>query len=323
MMISDPAKRLPFPVDLAVITGLTITASLAMTVPGIRETPLRLILGIPYLTLVPGYALVSALFPEADGAPVDSESDAVFGGIDGLERVALSFGLSVLIVPLLGLGLNITPWGLRLLPIVLAVSCTTLVLVVVAAWRRAVLDPADRFQVSSSGWFPRRRDHSRTGFALDLLLVATVLLATVGAGYVFAAPGQGEQFTEFYLVTEDDTGAFVADGYPTNFTQGETKSLSVGVENHEGTPVRYTVVTQLQRVERVDGRLVVRERTELDRTARIVDANETWRTQDSVTPTMTGDRLRLTYLLYRDSVPQSTTVNNAYQEIHLWINVTA
>jgi len=32
-------------------------------------------------------------------------------GIDGIERVALSFGLSIAIVPLIGLVLNFTPWG--------------------------------------------------------------------------------------------------------------------------------------------------------------------------------------------------------------------
>jgi len=30
---------------------------------------------------------------------------------DGIERVALSFGLSIAIVPLIGLVLNFTPWG--------------------------------------------------------------------------------------------------------------------------------------------------------------------------------------------------------------------
>ncbi|WP_048077056.1 DUF1616 domain-containing protein, partial [Halorubrum sp. AJ67] len=33
-------------------------------------------------------------------------------GIDGIERVALSFGLSIAVVPLIGLVLNFTPWGI-------------------------------------------------------------------------------------------------------------------------------------------------------------------------------------------------------------------
>jgi uncharacterized membrane protein len=42
-----------------------------------------------------------------------------------------------------------------------------------------------------------------------------------------------------------------------------------------------------------------------------------------VTPTLTGQRLRLAYLLYRGSPPPDPTVENAYREVHLWINVSA
>jgi hypothetical protein len=37
---------------------------------------------------------------------------------------------------------------------------------------------------------------------------------------------------------------------------------------------------------------------------------------------MTGERLRLTYLLYRGAPPQTPTTDNAYRELHLWVNVT-
>lgn len=321
-MGSTTAERLPLPADLAITAALALAATLAMTVPGLRETPLRLAFGIPYLAVAPGYALVSALFPEADGRTDDGSADGP-GGIDAFERLALSFGLSVLVVPLLGLLLNFTPLGIRLRPVVGAVTGLTLLLVGVAAWRRAALDPADRFGVLPGAWLPDVRGGLRPGIALDAFLVAAVLIATAGAGYVVAAPGQGEQFTELYVVTETDSGEFVADGYPTNFTAGESKSLHVAVANHERRPVRYTLVTQLQQVERDGGTLAVRNRTELDRSARIVQPNRTWRSRKAVAPTMTGDRLRLTYLLYRGSVPETPTVDNAYQEVHLWINVTA
>jgi uncharacterized membrane protein len=38
---------------------------------------------------------------------------------------------------------------------------------------------------------------------------------------------------------------------------------------------------------------------------------------------MTGERLRLVYLLYKGSAPPTPTVDNSYREVHLWINVTA
>jgi hypothetical protein len=72
--------------------------------------------------------LVAALFPEAEsgsaveGDEGDGEDDTAVarkeGGIDGLERVALSFGISIVIVPLIGLVLHFTPWGIRLVPVI-------------------------------------------------------------------------------------------------------------------------------------------------------------------------------------------------------------
>jgi len=37
---------------------------------------------------------------------------------------------------------------------------------------------------------------------------------------------------------------------------------------------------------------------------------------------MSGDRLRVAYLLYRGSVPDDPDVANAYRELHLWINAS-
>jgi len=96
-----------------------------------------------FITL-PGYAFIAALFPDwitlrldqtrdaglintevekpsavpgTDAAAAEKEEAATTApshsreGIDGIERVALSFGLSIAIVPLIGLVLNFTPWG--------------------------------------------------------------------------------------------------------------------------------------------------------------------------------------------------------------------
>jgi uncharacterized membrane protein len=65
------------------------------------------------------------------------------------------------------------------------------------------------------------------------------------------------------------------------------------------------------------------EREELNRYSPTVAANTTWQTQDAMTPTMTGKRLRLTYLLYKRPPPETPTIDTAYREVHLWVNVTA
>ncbi|MDZ7730415.1 MAG: DUF1616 domain-containing protein [Natrialbaceae archaeon] len=94
---------------------LTVVVNLAVFVPGLSETPVRVPLGLAFLLFVPGYVFIAALFPEAGESP-RSDPDGTRSGIDGIERVALAFGLSIALTPLVGLALNFTPWGTRTRP---------------------------------------------------------------------------------------------------------------------------------------------------------------------------------------------------------------
>src|SRR5699024_9247473 len=79
------------------------------------------------------------------------------GSIDGIERVALSFGLSIAITPLIGLVLNFTPFGIRLVPIVLSIGGFTLLATIAAAVRRRELPTVERFRVPYRSWIRTTR----------------------------------------------------------------------------------------------------------------------------------------------------------------------
>ena len=250
------------------------------------------------------------------------------GSIDGIERVALSFGLSIAITPLIGLLLNFTPFGIRLVPIVLSIGGFTLLASAVAALRRQELPVEERFEVPYRAWAGAARaelfePETRLDAVLNVVLVVSLLLAVSSVGYAVLVPKSGESFSEFYLLTENESGALVADDYPENFTVGGSQPLVVGIGNHEHEQVDYSVVAQLQRVSVQNNSTTVRERRELDRFSRSIPANGSANWTHDVTPTMTGDRLRLTYLLYRGSPPESPTTENAYRETHLWVNVSS
>jgi uncharacterized membrane protein len=330
------------PADLAATVVLVLLTDLAVLLPVVSETPLRIVLGLPFVLFLPGYAFIAALFPEQGESPGEEAVDedagekasggylARRGGIDGIERVALSFGLSIAVVPLIGLVLNFTPWGIRLVPILLSVSGFTLAMVAVATVRRWELPPEERFTVPYRDWYAAGRaellePETRTDAALNVLLVLSIVLATASVGYAVAVPKQGEQFTEFYLLTEDDEGDLVAADYPTEFVVGESRPLVVGIGNQEHEPVRYVAVIKLQNVSFVDNETVVHRDEELDRLhSGELAHNETWQRSYDVTPTFAGERLRLLFLLYRDGeVPAEPTVENSYRELHLWVNVSA
>lgn len=341
-LLPAPVRRLP--ADLAAVVVMVLLTAFVVFVPVVSETPLRVVFGLPFVLFIPGYAFIAALFPEAGTFETseDDESDEEIEnreGIDGIERVALSFGLSIAVVPLIGLVLNFTPWGIRLVPIMISVSLFTLVATGVAARRRRELDPEERFEVPWREWVTAGRQElfepdSRTDAALNVLLALSVVLAVASVGYAVAVPQQGESFSEFYLLTENEDGELVADDYPAEFTQGESQSLVVGIGNQEHRAMNYTVVVELQEVrienESVGGNatesgnvsVVVEQEDELRRFRTQVAHNETWHLQHNVTPTMTGENLRLTYLLYRGEAPADPTTENAYRELHLWVNVT-
>ncbi|WP_256546707.1 DUF1616 domain-containing protein [Halobellus inordinatus] len=328
-----PRQLRALPADLTAVLSWVLISNIAVFAPVIRQTPIRVVVGLPLVLFIPGYALIAALFPEAGTSPEhDTDNDtadasADRSGIDGIERVALSFGLSIAVVPLLGLVLNFTPFGIRLTPIMVAVSGFTVLMTATAAQRRWELPSEEQFQVPYHEWIADARSEllapdTRGDAALNVLLVVSLLLAVSSVGYAVAVPQDGESFSELYLLTENDEGELVADGYPTNFTVGEPRSLVVGVGNHEHEQVQYTVVVELQRVNIANNSTTVLERESLNRFEPTVGANETWHQPHTVSPTMTGERLRLTYLLYRGAPPQKPSVDSAYREVHLWVNVS-
>lgn len=89
----------------------------------------RYVLGAIFILWLPGYALVKALFLRE--LPVKTAD----GTLDSIERFALSIGLSLALVPMLGLVLNYTPWGITLMPVTLSLAALTASVATIAVIR--------------------------------------------------------------------------------------------------------------------------------------------------------------------------------------------
>ena len=72
--------------------------------------------------------MAKALFPKG-------KLTETSGPLDTIEIIALSLGLSLALVPIIGLLLNYTPWGIRLTPLVLSLLGLTLLLATTAIAR--------------------------------------------------------------------------------------------------------------------------------------------------------------------------------------------
>jgi hypothetical protein len=105
----------------------TITIAIA-TVAAVFTIPenfypwiyIRYVLGSVFILWLPGYSFIKALFPAE--LPIKTSQKS----LDTIERIALSLGMSIALVPIVGLLLNYTPWGIRLTPIVISLLALTL-----------------------------------------------------------------------------------------------------------------------------------------------------------------------------------------------------
>jgi len=106
-----------------------ITALVALMIPTmlyVVDPPLlyaRYVLGLLFVLYLPGSMLIKALYPKSQ----DPES---------LERLALSIGLSLAVIPLIGLLLNYTSWGIRLTSITLSLAAFTEAMAIAALIRK-------------------------------------------------------------------------------------------------------------------------------------------------------------------------------------------
>ncbi|HKM49840.1 MAG TPA: DUF1616 domain-containing protein [Candidatus Bathyarchaeia archaeon] len=112
---------------LYVSLGVTLTTLLVVyTLP--KDSPivaLRWIFGVAFVLFIPGFAAVEAVFPARD--------------LDTVMRLALSIGVSLVLVMLLGLLTNYTPWGITATPLLISLSTLTIGLTLVALRRKYTL----------------------------------------------------------------------------------------------------------------------------------------------------------------------------------------
>ena len=96
----------------------TVAAVLAIPEEAYPWAYIRNVLGTIFVLWLPGYSFIKALYP---AKPPGKEKE-----LDTVERAALSIGMSLALVPMAGLILNYTPWGIRLTPIVISLLFMTL-----------------------------------------------------------------------------------------------------------------------------------------------------------------------------------------------------
>lgn len=248
---------------------------------------LQIVLGIPFVLFFPGYVLMTALFPKK-------------GKMSGIERVALSFGMSLAVVPLIGLLIYYIPWGINLESILYS-TASFIFITSIIAWVRLKRVPVEErfrleFQMTMLGW-----GRSAWDKVLSVILALTILGALGTAGYVIAVPKVGESFSELYILGLEGEKIH----YTLELVAGEETSLTVGIINQE----RETTVYQVE--VRVGGE----KNNEVGPV--VLEHGQRWEGEVSFIPQIPGENQKVEFLLYKNGEDEPYL-----EPLRLWVDVT-
>ncbi|QIB73926.1 DUF1616 domain-containing protein [Halogeometricum borinquense] len=314
------------------VATIALTAGAILAVLNLPPVTARAALAGILVLFLPGYALTTLVFPATketrlsvgDVPSAFAGNNTKHAGVPFLERVALSIGLSVALVPLFAWSLEVG--GVEFLAPNVAAACGgfAIVAALLGGVRRLRIAAETRYVVpigTVAAYRNAARDRSNWDNVLNVALVGAVVVATVVVTFALVSPASvaSASYTQASLLTEADDGSLVASDYPQNLTVGESGELVLLVENYEQETTRYTVVAQLQRVES-NGEVTAT--SEIDRFSETVETGDRWQLTHEVAPSIPGENLRLTYLIYKGDAPENPTIESSYRHVTLWMDVT-
>ena len=248
--------------------------------------PLRIALGLLFVLFLPGYAFIAVLFPR------DRDLDAS-------ERIALGFGMSIAIVPLIGFILNYTPWGISPGPVLISVASFIVIVSVIAMYRRWRLPDVQRFGIGLHGKFAGWSGRGTLDKALAVILVLSAIGAIGMLTYAVAIPKVGERFTDFYVLGPEG----MAGDYPRELVLGEEGKVILGVVNREHEEATYLVRIMVggDKVQEIGPISLAHEGK--------------WEAAVAFTPGEAGENQKVEFLLFKGGKGEP------YQRVHFWLDV--
>lgn len=196
----------------AVLLGMMAVAvfTAAYALAGGDNRVISTLLALPMVLMLPGYAVVAALFPRRT--------------LGKVELVVLSLGLSLAIAVLGGFALNWTPSGLRSGPWAVLLSGVTLggCIVGLARQREQAMPYIERL----------RTERLSVGLTLRQALLGGLAVLIVGGAFAISTAGVAQQqraqpFTQLWIL-------------PASVAQAKS-AVHIGIRNMEQTTMAYTL----------------------------------------------------------------------------------
>lgn len=247
--------------------------------------------GIFFIVFIPGYSLISALFPDRYI-------------LNNLQRLLLSILSSICIVSLGGLLLSLINQGISSYWTFICNAGLSLIFLFIAGIRRNKLTSEQRYGIIPLIYYFK---HLITGEekAKPLRLVILLLVIFIAAGSIFAlniiSVNSGTNDSEEFYILPDDNGS--NDNFPRTVKSGKMLAIEVNVVNNRSETMNYILRTLLE------GHSIT-----ADYEISLI-AGEKWKTDIAFTLNKLGDNQKVEYqLLEKDS-------NKLISSLYLWIDV--
>ena len=283
--------------DLKLVSGFALTALVLAYIPYINNTVIAFVFNLAMIMFMPGYAFVLTIFPGKTE-------------IDITGRALLSFALSVLATFLSALILNMASRTVNIGLLMVILTIPTIIFTLKANRDRKNIPPEVRFSIDFDKvykraivqFFPANEKSLNKGMTAILIITLTLSLGVLA--YIVIAPGQGDRYTEFYLLGPDG----MADHYPVKYSLGDINPVIVGVTNNEGKDMGYDLVITLN--DNITKTIIFSEKF-------TVANKKTWENTINLMPDCSGNKMDMEFLLYKND-----NMTTPYSRLYLWVNVT-
>lgn len=227
-----PSRGFPY-LDLLAVLILTIVCTIFVVYPGLINSTLDGVVGLPLMVILPGYALIAVIYPRKDD-------------LTTIIRLILSFGVSYFLTSVIGLALNYTQFDNSLNPVLLSLAAVTFILIIAAFVVRlrspegerlpAGVDSAPGEGTSSFGG-SRNRNILVLGVAMVIVMV---LVTPTAINLLKPSSVVAVNNTEFYITGPD--GQNISTTYPQDITPGDNGTVTIVLVNRENVDTTYRIV---------------------------------------------------------------------------------
>jgi uncharacterized membrane protein len=298
---------------------------------------LKIFFGLIFLLFIPGYLILYTLFP----------TKKINKGINFIERIALSFGISLAIVALIGIALYYLAGKINSESALISIFIFEMSFGFISIYRWYKTIPEERLIFSINLSLFELKNNLKIKSKLDKLLIMILIILIIFTITIFifiiTSPIQHEKYTSFNLLSSDRSTT----NYPNNIIAGENTTIIIGITNHEYKTINYTVeiwlINQTINFNKTTNENIItynnawfmdKINVTLKHTNKKIDKEweSQWEYNYTFNITKKGENLTLVFLLfntstdiyypsidYKDIIEQK--IDKSYEGLHIWITV--